>query len=94
MTRTFLALELPDAVKAVLRRRIERLAHALPDVRFVDIAGLHLTLAFLGELDETELAAATGAAEEAASAHAPFALRLILGRAYRIARKRVCSGWD
>ena len=76
MTRTFLALELPDAVKAVLRRRIERLAHALPDVRFVDIAGLHLTLAFLGELDDERLAAATGAAEEAAKSHAPFTLRL------------------
>ena len=76
MTRTFLALELPDAVKAVLRRRIERLAHALPEVRFVDVAGLHLTLAFLGELDDERLAAATGAAEEAAKSHAPFTLRL------------------
>lgn len=76
MTRTFLALELPDTVKAVLRRRIERLAHALPEVRFVDVAGLHLTLAFLGELDDERLAAATGAAEEAATSHAPFTLRL------------------
>ena len=76
MTRTFLALELPDAIKAALRRRIERLAHALPEVRFVDVAGLHLTLAFLGELDNAHLAAATEAAEEAASAHAPITLRL------------------
>jgi 2'-5' RNA ligase len=76
MTRTFLALELPETVKAVLRRRIERLAHALPEIRFVDVAGLHLTLAFLGELDEARLAAATEAAAEAAGAHAPFALRL------------------
>jgi 2'-5' RNA ligase len=76
MTRTFLALELPETIKAVLRRRIEGLAHALPDVRFVDVAGLHLTLAFLGELDNAQLAAATEAAEEAASAHAPITLRL------------------
>ncbi len=76
MTRTFLALELPDAIKAALRRRIERLARALPDVRFVDVAGLHVTLAFLGELDNAQLAAATEAAEEAASAHAPITLRL------------------
>ena len=76
MTRTFLALELPETIKAVLRRRIERLAHALPEVRFVDVAGLHLTLAFLGELDNAHLAAATEAAEEAASAHAPITLRL------------------
>lgn len=76
MTRTFLALELPEPVKVVLRRRIERLAHALPEVRFVDVAGLHLTLAFLGELDDERLAAATAAAEEAAKSHAPFTLRL------------------
>ena len=76
MTRTFLALELPETIKAVLQRRIERLAHALPEVRFVDVAGLHLTLAFLGELDNAHLAAATEAAEEAASAHAPITLRL------------------
>jgi RNA 2',3'-cyclic 3'-phosphodiesterase len=76
MTRTFLALELPETIKAVLRRRIERLARALPDVRFVDVAGLHVTLAFLGELDSAQLAAATEAAEEAASAHAPITLRL------------------
>ena len=76
MTRTFLALELPETIKAVLRRRTERLAHALPEVRIVDVAGLHLTLAFLGELDNAHLAAATEAAEEAASAHAPITLRL------------------
>ena len=86
MTRTFLALELPDAIKAVLRRRIERLSHALPDVRFVDIAGLHLTLAFLGELDDARLASATAATEEAASAHAPFTLRLARLGAFGSAR--------
>jgi 2'-5' RNA ligase len=75
-TRTFLALELPEQVKVVLRRRIERLARALLEIRFVDVAGLHLTLAFLGELDDARLAAATEAAEEAASAHAPFTLQL------------------
>jgi len=86
MTRTFLALELPDAVKAVLRRRIERLAHALPEIRFVDVAGLHLTFAFLGELDDARLAAATEAAEVAASAHAPCTLRLATIGAFGSAR--------
>ena len=62
MTRTFLALELPDAVKGALRRRIERLARAIPEVRWVDPASLHLTLAFLGELDDAHLEAATQAA--------------------------------
>lgn len=76
MTRTFLALELPDAVKSALRRQIERLARVIPEVRWVDPASLHLTLAFLGELDDTRLEAATQAAMVVASAHAPFTLRL------------------
>ncbi len=76
MTRTFLALELPDAVKGALRRRIERLARAIPEVRWVDPASLHLTLAFLGELDDARLEAATQSAMVVASAHAPFTLRL------------------
>jgi RNA 2',3'-cyclic 3'-phosphodiesterase len=76
MTRTFLALELPETVKDVLRRRIERLARVLPEVRFMDVAALHLTLAFLGELDDARLEAASQAAAEAASAHTPFTLRL------------------
>lgn len=76
MTRTFLALELPDAVSGVLRRRIERLSRAIPEVRWVDPASLHLTLAFLGDLDDAHLEAATQSAMVVASAHAPFTLRL------------------
>jgi RNA 2',3'-cyclic 3'-phosphodiesterase len=76
MTRTFLALELPDAVRNTLRRRIERLARMIPEVRWVDPAGLHVTLAFLGELDNAQLEAATQAAATVAGVHASFALRL------------------
>lgn len=76
MTRIFLALELPDTVKNALRRRIDRLARIMPDVRWVDPAGLHLTLAFLGELDDARVEAANESAAAAASAHPPFSLRL------------------
>lgn len=76
MTRTFLALELPDAVRSTLRRRIERLARIIPEVRWADPAGLHVTLAFLGELEDIELEAATQAAATVAGLHAPFSLRL------------------
>lgn len=76
MTRTFLALELPDAVRHALRRKIDHLGRAMPEVRWVDPAGLHLTLAFLGELDDERLDAATQAAADVAGAHAPFTLRL------------------
>lgn len=86
MTRVFLALELPDAVKDVLRRRIARLARAIPEVRWVDPASLHLTLAFLGELDDARLDAATQAAMAVASVHAPFTLRLARLGTFGVAR--------
>src|SRR5690242_6218755 len=76
MTRTFLALELPDTVRNTLRRRIERLKRMIPEVHWVDPASLHITLAFLGELDDERLDAATQAAASTAGGHAPFTLRL------------------
>jgi 2'-5' RNA ligase len=75
MTRTFIAVELPDDVRAFLTRQIAHLGRAVPGVRWVDPASLHLTLAFLGELDDEALAAAMTATEEAAVADAPFTLR-------------------
>jgi RNA 2',3'-cyclic 3'-phosphodiesterase len=76
MTRTFLAVELPAPVKDALRRRIDQLAQQMPDVRWVNVASLHLTLAFLGELDDNRVAAASEAAETVARANQPFTLRL------------------
>jgi 2'-5' RNA ligase len=76
MTRTFIAIELSDEARAALRAEIARLARALPGVRFVDPASLHLTLAFLGELDNDLLAEAIAATEEAAAEAHPFTLRI------------------
>ena len=75
MTRTFIAVELPDNVRTFLTREIARLGRALPSVRWVDPTSLHLTLAFLGELDDDALDAAMTATEEAAIAGTPFTLR-------------------
>jgi 2'-5' RNA ligase len=76
MTRTFLAIELADDVRAALTREIARLARVLPNVHWVTSADVHLTLAFLGELDDARLAAATNAAREATRDAAPFDLQL------------------
>ncbi len=75
MTRTFIAVELPDNVRTFLTRETARLGRALPGVRWVDPASLHLTLAFLGELDDDALASAKRATEAAAAASDPFMLR-------------------
>ncbi|MBO0782719.1 MAG: RNA 2',3'-cyclic phosphodiesterase [Ktedonobacteraceae bacterium] len=76
MTRTFIALEKHEAMQRHLERVHRQVAHALPGVRCVDPAGIHLTLAFLGELDDEQLAAATQAAEVAASRCGAFSYRL------------------
>jgi 2'-5' RNA ligase len=76
LTRTFVAIELGDEALTYLAREIARLGRALPGVRWADPAGLHLTLAFLGELDDERLAAVRAAAEQAAPAVKPFALEI------------------
>lgn len=76
MTRTFIALDLSEAAREALRRELRRLARALPDVRLADPTDLHLTLAFLGELDDDALATVIALAGEVASQSTPFELAL------------------
>lgn len=76
MTRTFIALDLSETAREALQREIRRLASALPDVRFVDPDSLHLTLAFLGELDDEALARTITLADEVARPARPFELAL------------------
>jgi 2'-5' RNA ligase len=76
VTRTFIAIELDEEVRAYLERELQRLRSLLPQVPWANPASLHLTLAFLGELDDQRLAQAAEAAQEAASQHKPFTLRL------------------
>lgn len=76
MTRTFIAIELGEPARIALTTIIRDLAAALPRVRFVDPASLHLTLAFLGELDDARLAQAHEAAVAIAAEDAPFQLAL------------------
>jgi 2'-5' RNA ligase len=47
--RAFVALEIPDRVREILRREQEALKAALPRARWTRPEGQHLTLKFLGE---------------------------------------------
>jgi RNA 2',3'-cyclic 3'-phosphodiesterase len=76
MTRTFIALELNESQQRLLGVINSRAAQELPDLRWVAAAGIHLTLAFLGELSDEQVAEAIHAAEEAAQQATPFAYRL------------------
>lgn len=77
MTRTFIALETNEAMQYHLQAIIRRVAQTLPNVRWVDPASIHLTLAFLGELTDGEVAGAMHAVEKAARQSNPFSYRLL-----------------
>ncbi len=76
MTRTFIALDMNEQQQRFLGDIIGRAAQSLPSLRWVNPAGIHLTLAFLGELDDERLALAMEAARVAAQDISPFTYRL------------------
>ncbi|HEX9038847.1 MAG TPA: RNA 2',3'-cyclic phosphodiesterase [Ktedonobacterales bacterium] len=74
MTRVFIAVDLDAPTREALARLLRRVAHVLPRARVVAPETLHVTLAFLGELDDQRLAEAIAAAREVAAEAAPFSL--------------------
>lgn len=54
--RTFIAIELPDEIKAFLTDRIERLRATGAKASWVKPEAMHLTLRFLGDLDSDPVA--------------------------------------
>jgi RNA 2',3'-cyclic 3'-phosphodiesterase len=76
MTRTFIALEMNENLQRHLAGVISQVAQVLPRVRWVAPSGIHLTLAFLGELDDAQLEQAAQAATTAAQQVRPFTYRL------------------
>lgn len=75
-TRTFLAIPLPDEIRASLQRLREELEPISHDLRWVDPALYHLTLAFLGDVENSRLDSIASAASEAALEFGPLPLRL------------------
>lgn len=76
MTRTFIALELNEALQRFLGEIISRISQELPALRWIDPSGIHLTLAFLGELTDIQLAEAVDASEDASQEATPFEYRI------------------
>ena len=76
MIRTFIALELDDSIRNILGEVIRQMAQELPPIRWVNPNGIHLTLAFLGDLTDEQVAKARQAAEATAWRVTPFEFRL------------------
>lgn len=79
-TRTFIAVEVPEAQREELARLRDRLAPELRGAKWVARTQYHATLAFLGDVSNPDLDAILGAVGEAARAVGPLELRLaVLG---------------
>lgn len=76
MTRTFIAADLDDATRDALARLLRRVSRALPTARVPAPETLHITLAFLDDLDDLRIEDAIQATRETAAGAAPFWLAL------------------
>jgi 2'-5' RNA ligase len=89
-TRTFIALPIPASLKAKLERLQRLIAPSLPDARWVEPAGFHITLAFLGDVDDLHLSSVCNAVAESVRGFSPIDLTIrSLGAFPDMSRPRV-----
>ncbi len=74
--RTFVAIELPDAVRAAIGEVTGRLRQRLPRARWVRPESLHLTVKFLGALEHAPLVTFGDRAEAAIEERGVASIRL------------------
>ena len=53
--RAFIAIDLPESIRAALRRKQAAFRSASPDARWTQPEGIHLTLKFLGEVSDPKV---------------------------------------
>ncbi|MDR2849626.1 MAG: RNA 2',3'-cyclic phosphodiesterase [Verrucomicrobiota bacterium] len=73
--RVFLAIVIPDEVKAALDAAVQRLSPAASDVAWCGRGPYHLTLVFLGEIAPSILPHVTAAIDRVCAATPPFECR-------------------
>lgn len=74
--RLFVAIELPQGVRTAIEDLTSRARTALPKARWVAAANLHLTLAFLGEVEESALPRLATGLDSTLGGGSPMTLRL------------------
>lgn len=75
MIRTFVAVEMSNDIKGRCGKIIERLEPTTPTARWVDLDTLHLSLKFLGDVDDREVHKVCQATKEVVQPHTPFSIR-------------------
>ncbi len=74
--RAFIAIELPQEIRETLGRLQQKLKAAGADVKWVEPKNIHLTLKFLGEIDEQNLDRINSALEEICRTRKLFVITL------------------
>ena len=74
--RTFIAIDLEPGLGPALQGLVRALKATRADIRWAQTNGLHLTLKFLGEIDEEKAAVVKRILGEVVGRHASFPLRL------------------
>lgn len=74
--RTFIAIELSEEIREVLAQIQSHLKYAGADVKWVEKDNIHLTLKFLGEIDEKKCEKVKAALEKIAKEFKPFEISL------------------
>jgi 2'-5' RNA ligase len=75
-TRTFIGIDIGDAIRANATALQKELAKTGTEVKWASPESMHITLLFLGDVDDRDLHAVCKAVKEAAATEAPFALRV------------------
>ncbi|MDP3731918.1 MAG: RNA 2',3'-cyclic phosphodiesterase [Candidatus Omnitrophota bacterium] len=74
--RTFIAIELPEEIKGYLRRLQDDLKATQADVKWVAPENIHLTLKFLGEVDDKKLEKVNKIIDDTAKEKNRFQMRI------------------
>jgi 2'-5' RNA ligase len=74
--RTFIAIELIDAIRNELAQIQARLRYSGADVKWVERENIHLTIRFLGEVREERIEEVSSALDEVARGSRPFEISI------------------
>jgi 2'-5' RNA ligase len=70
--RCFLAFELPPGIQTIVAGVLEQARKALPDLRWVRLQNMHLTVVFLGNIQEEDLEPLGQLVEGVCQGYGPF----------------------
>ena len=74
--RSFLAFEIPSEIRHILSTASEDGQAALKDIRWVRVTNIHLTVVFMGNVEEAVVGKIKDAAKKTCAQYEPFSIRV------------------